>query len=86
VHTNFVREKSAGSDFGPNFPGRLARDNRRGRHPATLGRDWLYRLWSRWFRLSPQQFDMINLAGMTFYKTGILLFNIVPCISLYLVR
>jgi hypothetical protein len=53
---------------------------------ATLGRDWLYRLWSRWFRLSPEQFDMLNLAGITLYKTGILLFNIVPCISLYLVR
>jgi hypothetical protein len=53
---------------------------------ATLGRDGLYRLWSRWFRLSPEQFDTLNLAGMTLYKTGILLFNIVPCISLYLVR
>ena len=29
---------------------------------------------------------MINLAGITLYKTGVLLFNIVPCISLYLVR
>ena len=53
---------------------------------ATLGRDWLYRLWSRLFRLSTEQFDMLNLAGITLYKTGILLFNIVPCISLYLVR
>ncbi|MGA2706064.1 MAG: DUF6868 family protein [Isosphaeraceae bacterium] len=53
---------------------------------ATLARDWLYRLWSRWFRLSTEQFDMLNLAGMTLYKIGILLFNIVPCISLYLVR
>ncbi|MGA2704618.1 MAG: DUF6868 family protein [Isosphaeraceae bacterium] len=53
---------------------------------ATLGRDWLYRLSSRWFRLSPEQFDMLNLTGITLYKTGVLLFNIVPCISLYLVR
>jgi len=53
---------------------------------GTLGRDWLYRLLSRWYRLSPAQLDMLNLAGMTLYKTGLLLFNIVPCISLYLVR
>ncbi len=53
---------------------------------ATLGRDGLYRLCSRWFRLSPEQFDMLNLAGITLYKAGVLLFNIVPCISLYLVR
>ncbi len=38
VHTHFVREKSAGSDFGPNFPVRLARENRRGRHAGRLAR------------------------------------------------
>jgi hypothetical protein len=53
---------------------------------ATLGRDWVYRLWGRWFRLSPEQFDMLNVGGITLYKTGIILFNIVPCIALYLVK
>jgi hypothetical protein len=53
---------------------------------ATLGRDWMYRLLSRLYRVSTEQFDLLNLAGITLYKTGILLFNIVPCISLYLVR
>ena len=46
----------------------------------------MYRLLSRLFRLSTEQFDMLNLAGLTLYKTGIILFNIVPCISLSLVR
>jgi len=53
---------------------------------ATLGRDWFYRLCNRLFRISPEQLDMLNLAGITLYKTGVLLFNIVPCIALYLVR
>jgi len=53
---------------------------------ATLGPDWMYRLLSRLYRVSTEQFDMLNLGGITLYKTGILLFNIVPCISLYLVR
>ncbi len=53
---------------------------------ATLGRDWLYRLVSRLFRISPEQLDMLNLAGLTLYKSGVLLFNIVPCIALYLVK
>ena len=53
---------------------------------ATLGRDWLYRLVNRLFRVSPEQIDMLNLAGITLYKTGVLLFNLVPCIALYLVR
>ena len=49
-------------------------------------RDGLYRLWGRWFRLSPEQFDTINIGGITIYKIGILLFNIVPCSALYLVK
>jgi len=53
---------------------------------ATLGRDWLYRLVSRLFRISPEQLDMLNLAGITLYKRGVLVLNIVPCIALYLVR
>jgi hypothetical protein len=53
---------------------------------GTIGREWLYRLWGRWFLLPREQFDALNLAGMAFYKTGILLFNLVPCIALYLVR
>ena len=53
---------------------------------ATFGRDWLYRWVSRLFRISPEQLDILNLGGLTLYKTGVFLFNIVPCISLYLVR
>ena len=53
---------------------------------ATLGRDWLYQLVNRLFRISSEQLDMLNLSGITLYKMGVLLFNIVPCISLNLVR
>jgi hypothetical protein len=51
-----------------------------------FGRDGFYRLCARLYRISPDQFDMLNIGGLTLYKTGILLFNIVPCIALYLVR
>ena len=54
--------------------------------PFMFWRDGLYRLWGLWFRLSPQQFDMINMGGITLYKMNVILFNIVPCIALYLVR
>ena len=53
---------------------------------ATLGRHWLYRLVSRLFRVPPEHLDMLNLAGITLYKSGVLLFNIVPCIALHLVK
>ena len=35
---------------------------------------------------SPDHLDMLNLAGLTLYKTAIFLFGIVPCISLHLIR
>jgi hypothetical protein len=53
---------------------------------ATLGRAGLYRWSSRFFRLSQEQFDLLNIGGITLYKTGVLLFNLVPCIALYLVK
>jgi hypothetical protein len=49
---------------------------------ATLGRGWLYGLTSRLFRVTPEQFDVLNIAGITLYKMGVLLFNLVPWISL----
>ncbi|MGO9466381.1 MAG: DUF6868 family protein [Isosphaeraceae bacterium] len=53
--------------------------------PLLFWRDGVYRLWGRWFRLSPEQFDMVNISGISLYKLGIILFNLVPCIALYIV-
>ena len=51
----------------------------------VLPHEWLYRLWGRWFRLSTEQFDTVNFAGIVLYKVGILLFNLVPYIALRIV-
>jgi hypothetical protein len=51
----------------------------------ALPHAWLHRLWSKWFRLSVEQFDAINFAGIVLYKTGILLFNLVPYVALAIV-
>jgi Family of unknown function (DUF6868) len=48
----------------------------------ALPHEWLYRLWVKWFRLTPEQFDTINFAGIALYKLGILLFNLVPYVAL----
>jgi hypothetical protein len=53
---------------------------------ATAGRGWLLKVATRIFRVAPEQFDLLNLAGITLYKMGVLLFNVVPCIALFLVR
>jgi len=47
-----------------------------------LAHDWLRHLHGRWFRLSDDQFDALHYAGMSTYKIGILLFNLVPCLVL----
>ena len=52
----------------------------------TLAHDWVYRLNSRVFRISVEQFDAINYAWIVFLKIGILLFNVVPYIALRIVR
>jgi hypothetical protein len=51
----------------------------------TLAHDWSYRITGRWFRLSVEQFDAMNYIGMALFKTGILLFNLVPYVALRIV-
>ena len=46
--------------------------------------DWMYRLHARWFKLPVETFDAIHYAGLAIYKIGVILFNLVPLIALYL--
>ncbi|MGA2081469.1 MAG: DUF6868 family protein [Holophaga sp.] len=50
-----------------------------------LAHDWLFWLHTRWFRLSAENFDTLNYAGMAVYKIGIMLFNLVPLIALTII-
>jgi hypothetical protein len=50
----------------------------------VLGHDWLYRFHGQWFHISLEHFDMLHYAGMSIYKIGILLFNLVPSLVLYI--
>lgn len=49
-----------------------------------LPHDWLYRLWGRWLRLTPDQFDLINFGGIVFYKVVLFVFNLVPYVAIRL--
>src|SRR5215472_7589660 len=51
----------------------------------TLAHDWMRRFHGRWFRLSDEQFDTLHYLGMSIYKIGILLFNLVPFVVLLIV-
>jgi uncharacterized protein DUF6868 len=51
-----------------------------------LAHDWMYLSHSRWFHLSVEQFDVLHYAGMSIFKLGILLLNLVPYIALHIAR
>lgn len=50
----------------------------------VFARDPIQRLHGRWFRLPPEQFDAIHYGLMGAYKIGIILFNAVPLLALWL--
>ena len=51
----------------------------------VFAHDWMYRLHSRWFKLSVETFDAMHYAGLSVYKIGIILLNLVPLIAVWLV-
>lgn len=51
----------------------------------VFAHDWMFRMHSRWFKLSVETFDGINYAGLAFYKVGIILLNLVPLVALWVV-
>lgn len=50
----------------------------------VFARDAIIALHGRWFRLQPEQFDAIHYGSMAVYKIGIILFNAVPLLALWL--
>jgi hypothetical protein len=48
--------------------------------------EWVYRVHSRWFRLSPEAFDACNYLGVAIYKIGNLLLFLVPALALSCLR
>ena len=48
----------------------------------AFAHDWIQRIHGRWFRLSRDQFDALHYAGMSIFKIGIILFNLVPLVAL----
>ncbi len=51
----------------------------------VFAHDWMYQFHGRWFELPVETFDALHYAGLAVYKIGILLFNVVPLLALYLV-
>ena len=51
-----------------------------------LAHDSMHQLHGRWFRLSVEQFDMLHYAGLSIFKIGIILLNLVPYLALRITK
>lgn len=51
----------------------------------TTSRDWILRIHSKWYKLSPEQFNAIHYGAIAFYKILFLVFNLIPYLALRIV-
>ena len=51
----------------------------------ALARNWVYRMHTKWFKISEERFDEIHYAGMAFFKICIFVLYLVPYIALCIV-
>ena len=51
----------------------------------TFAHDWVYRVHSRWYKLSEERFDAIHYTGILLFKVGVFAFNLVPYLALLIV-
>ncbi len=52
----------------------------------VVARAPLLRLTDKFFRISKEQFELMNYGGLLAFKLAVFLFNITPLIALYLVK
>ena len=50
-----------------------------------VAHDGIYRLHTRWFRISVEAFDAIHYGAMAVFKLGVLLLNLAPYLALSIV-
>jgi len=51
----------------------------------TLLHNWIYKMHSKWFKLSEEKFDAIHYAGIAFFKIIVIVFNVVPYFALRII-
>ena len=48
----------------------------------VFAHDWMFRIHTRWFKLSSEKFDAIHYAGIGLFEMTIVIFNVVPYLAL----
>jgi len=51
----------------------------------VLARDWVFRVHSRWFKISTEELNSFHYKAMAAYKIAIFMLNIVPYIALRII-
>ena len=51
-----------------------------------LAHDFMYKMHSKWFKISVEKFDAIHYAGIAIFKIFILACNLVPYIALTIIK
>jgi hypothetical protein len=51
----------------------------------ALAHDCVYRMHSKWYKLSQDAFNTVHYSGIAFFKIVIFVFNIVPYLALHIV-
>lgn len=52
---------------------------------VLFAHDFTYRMHTRWFKISHEDFDAIHYRLMGVFKMGVILFNLVPYLALRIV-
>ena len=48
----------------------------------VFAHDWMFRIHTRWFKLSSEKFDAIHYVGIGLFEMTIVIFNVVPYLAL----
>lgn len=48
--------------------------------------DWVYKVHTKWFKISTEQFDSIHYGAIAFFKLAVFVFNIVPYFALMIIQ
>lgn len=47
-----------------------------------VAHDWVYKIHSRWFKLTEERFDAIHYAGLAFFKIATFILYLAPYVAL----
>jgi hypothetical protein len=52
----------------------------------VFAHDWMYKLHSKWFSIPPDAYDAIHFKAMAYFKLLVIVFNLVPWLTLLIIN